>query len=367
MTAGKIDPSEITFTETRQADLERIDQLINRTTSGAMKCDGAKYYKHTYFGNPAGKGISMVAKHRDDIIAHFCILPRRYRIAGEDCNIGKTMDYFTDKRYQGMGLSTKILNAAFAEAGKRGIRFTFTTPSELSAPIFIGKYRFTEPFTFKEYWCLYDLKQVLKNRRGLSRISVLLNAPFVLRNRYLKMRGNKHSYRIDHFPSAPLDIDAFWNRVKSSYRITPVKDRDYLSWRYFHNPLGYEIYGFTAKQSLEGLLVLRITEVGGIKTGIVVDAVSDRGNRDVMNAMLQFSGEVFLSRGCALGFSWGTGSKSEKELWGKYFFKPILLGLIPGRITRRRILIRIDENAYDEKYLSNPDNWSFAIGDGNDY
>lgn len=362
-----IEKDKIIITETQISDCGMIDRLICQTTESGITQRGANYYHHTYFNNPSGKGISVIAKHDGDIIAHFCILPRLYWINGKDYLIGKTMDYFTNRKYQGMKISSRVLDEVFTVAGNQGIDFLYTTPSERSAPIFISKYRFIEPFTFKEYWCLYDIRQVICKYPQWRYLAPLLDVPVKMKNRHAGRRWQKSEYNFDQTTAIPHDVDALWLDVKESYSIAPYKNREYVKWRYFNNPQGYTIFQIRKNKKLKGILVLLITDIRGIRTGVIIDVISDQKQVEAFDAAVAFSNDYFIDNKCALGYAWGTGNNPEKFVYRKYFFNPYILGIAFNKPTPRRILVRNIGNDIDNSFIENSANWTFAISDGNDF
>ena len=77
--------------------------------------------------------------------------------------------------------------------------------------------------------------------------------------------------------------DCFWNRVRTKYDLMLVRDRAFLRWRFLEIPTReYHILSARKGDEILGYIVLRLTEVRGIMTGLIADFLvlaGEEGNR----------------------------------------------------------------------------------------
>jgi GNAT superfamily N-acetyltransferase len=362
---------EIVFCKSIESDCPLISDLVSDISALGTAPRGAEYYYNMYFNNPVGKGISIIAKHRKKIIAHFGIAPKKYKIDNQEITIGKTMDMFTDSNYQKMGLSSKLLNLAFREAEKDGIYIFYVTPSQFSAPIFLKKFNFEEPFTFREYWYVFDFKKVLDSKKKLPFINAFLSSINRLKNHIVKNKYNlPANISIERKNGFGEEVDAFWNSIKNSYKITLVKDLNYMTWRYISNPADYKIYYLLQNRILIGILILKIIQRFGDTVGVIVDTIYDQQKPEIFEAMIRYSFDSFEANNCVSGLAWGTGEGIQHSIFKKFCYFTYYASFALHKPSYRRILLKQSGRSVLPNlpgYLTSIQNWIFCIGDGNDY
>src|SRR3990167_2545575 len=82
--------------------------------------------------NPAGPAIIFVCEDKDEIIAHFAIIPIYYSIFGKKLLASHSIGVMVKPEWQNRGLIKYVVDAAFEEAERRSILFTYGYPNELA-------------------------------------------------------------------------------------------------------------------------------------------------------------------------------------------------------------------------------------------
>lgn len=103
-------------------------------------------------------------------------------------------------------------------------------------------------------------------------------------------------------------FDQFWQRIQRDYRVQLVRDAAYLNWRYVDAPNAvYErlCIEHASSGTIEGFVVLRLTQRGDQVRGSICDLVTPRqGQRAVAHALLAASLKWFRAHSAAIAEVW---------------------------------------------------------------
>lgn len=70
-------------------------------------------------------------------------------------------------------------------------------------------------------------------------------------------------------------FDGFWQKVYSLHPIMGIRDRNYLTWRYFQHPTrNYTIYRAKKSGEMMGYIVLRKVELLNFNSAVIVDLLA---------------------------------------------------------------------------------------------
>jgi hypothetical protein len=85
----------------------------------------------------------------------------------------------------------------------------------------------------------------------------------------------------------PEGTDDLWQRAAAPHTLIPVRDRQYLNWRYCDCPTRkYRIHVAESDGKLVGYLVHRVFEKDGMKIGALMDVLVDPGQKNAVHALL---------------------------------------------------------------------------------
>jgi hypothetical protein len=152
-------------------------------------------------------------------------------------------------------------------------------------------------------------------------------------------------------------FDELFESIAASVPCVPEKNARFLQWRY--GPGSPQepvlILGVWDGSTLLGYAAL---SVSSNQTGHVLDLTVRPGRRDVAQSILGEAIRRFARegvRGVAYRFLESPTSPRAKDLWR--------LGFLPNNRGRHKLLVKFADHGPHEA-ASDPNNWSYAIGDG---
>jgi hypothetical protein len=166
---------------------------------------------------------------------------------------------------------------------------------------------------------------------------------------------------IREVPSFPEAIDDFWRRASTPHKIISVRDRKYLTWRYFGCPgRTYEVKIAEEKGTIVGYLVHRVFEKDGLKMGGIMDALVEPGRRDVLHALLASGISALREQGVDAVMS---------LMQPDDFYYPALrrwgFAKVPERLNPRafNLVCRVLDAGLPKGEFCVPKNWFITLGD----
>lgn len=349
---------DLSFSRLGHSDFDGIAALISGMSNQSglrLRDKTAAYYRWMYFDNPVGPAIVYTAHAGEKIVASFALAPKRFIIDGEELVIGKTMDMFTDPRFQGRGLIKRLTDHVFAAASTAGMPGWYVTPSVNSYPIFRTRWGYGEPFHVNYRAKVLSYTPVLG--AALPRIAPVARTVGTITDRLIatfghhKPRSGGQLARLTHFDGRASDL---WLRVAQNHRIVQVRDPAYLNWRYFANPDAYTVVGVERGTDLAGIMVLTGTVRRGVQVAEIVDYLCPPDDRQTFGLLIAFAQDWARANSMALLQAWAiAGTQAEAALVSE--------GL---RIRRTQVKFLLSPGFPGPG--SDPNGWFLTQGDGND-
>jgi hypothetical protein len=123
--------------------------------------------------------------------------------------------------------------------------------------------------------------------------------------------------RLDSFDDR---VDALWERARPANHAMVIRDRRYLNWRYCQRPdATYLLFGVERASKLDGFLVARVTDRGGLRWGYLVDFIAADNSRDLA-PLIRAALEEFRRQQVAAVLSYATAPAARAALFRRGFF-----------------------------------------------
>lgn len=222
----------------------------------------SSHYQWLYQENPHGKAITWLAIHRksDEIIGCTSIFPRRIWFRGQiilGCVGGDT---FVDPNFRRRGIAKQLHQISISEMRETGIKFHYGFPNSANLGAFL-KSGGCHPGNFREMRLLLRSQRIVaKLKLGETLSSRLTRFADIFISLYInfKLRGSTHDdgnlKKISRFSTS---FDKLVEEVIPSYNVCCVRDSEYLTWRYFGNPLkAHTILSYEEEGSLHGFAAI---------------------------------------------------------------------------------------------------------------
>lgn len=125
-----------------RATIDDYVSLFRDSFSGDGKLN-ADYLRWEYLANPHGQVIGVDAFLGDNLVAHYAIIPRRYRLGTQIFDAALSVNTATHPLHQGKGLFTKLAEITYQLAAQRGVKFVVGAANANSVGGFTRKLGFT--------------------------------------------------------------------------------------------------------------------------------------------------------------------------------------------------------------------------------
>jgi len=329
--------------------------LHHRAWPGAEICD-ERFLRWQYDENPAGPALSTLARERSSgrIIAQFGALPVRLWVDGEERLGALGLNVVTDEAYRRRGLFVALGHAANERMAQAGASIAFAMPNENSFPGFVRHLGYAHaadvPFLVRPV----NVRRLVSQRvriLGAGALASIASWPFVrpLPRAPLAESG----VTIERVEGFDAQFDDFWQRIRGRERVIAMRDARYLDWRFRQAPLRrYEVFRATSASGMAGYIVVRTTELLGMRAGMIVDFLVDneRAGRPLLShALAHFAHEdVDLVATLMLAHA------PEYRLLRQAGLRPLPRRLLPQPF---RLVARDGAAARDAR------NWFFTLGD----
>lgn len=190
-------------------------------------------------GNPAGKTIWFFAleEKSDKLAGTISILPKELTLNDQTVRVGILGDFMVRRECQVFGPMLSLPRKALDSAEGLGLKFVYTVPNENARKVIervgfkhVGNLvRFVRPLDSAPFFEKIVAHPVAKM------ISPMVTNGLILLNRATHLSGHGHFRELQE-PDPSTDI--FWEKIKtSSGGWVGDHKTDYLTWRYFKNPL----------------------------------------------------------------------------------------------------------------------------------
>jgi len=338
-----------------ERDSERILSL-RRLVFGEFERDKLRpeFWKWEFMDGPDGKAFIYMAEDDGELAGHFADIPRRFSVNGEVSLGTLSLDLMVHPDYRRRGIFDQM--GRYAARRVREGNGLFMTAFPIRKETIGG--------LLKIGWEVVGGLPVLVHPirfRGI--INRYLHFPLlsclaggIARGIYSFLWGGRREEipgKIELEEVTELDerFDSFWKRASTICPILGMRDRIFLSWRYFKNPVRtYTLCRSMENGEMTGYLILRKVDLLNFNSMVIVDllALNDQGFRKLVQ--------------------WGIG-QSEREgadllgcmipQWHPYYRALKGMGFLPSGKTFSYMIYRTER----EKVPVASENWYVNWGD----
>lgn len=245
------------------------------------------FIKHEYFSNPDGEAFIKLALDTENnrLAGQYIVVPRKFVINGRFVECVLSLNTLTRNEYRGQQVFTKLAEAVYEECKNQKKYFCYGAPNQNSFHGFIKKLDFRNIGDVPLYLKILDPLRIV-----CDKIRIPYNDHRSERNKSRRKAGkNKSDIAIVGITNKNVQLfDLFWEKIKCKYPVTGVRNAKYVKWRYLNVPLrNYCIYMVLEDHLPCGYIIGRISEVAGMRCGMIVDFLVDTGRKDVGGLLLK--------------------------------------------------------------------------------
>jgi GNAT superfamily N-acetyltransferase len=262
-----------------EKDMEEIFSL-RRNAFGEVEKDklDSRFWRWQFLEGPAGKAFIYIAEDKDKVVGHFADLPRRFSIHGKVVRGTFSVDIMVHSGYRRRGI--------FQTMGRYAIRCVKNEsgPFMLACLIRRETIQGFRKIGWEEVVDLPVLVYPIKFRGIVNRYLHFLPLSFLMGgaarlfyNFFFQPRKRDGSEEILIEEIRELDdrFESFCHEALSLYPIMGIRDRDYMTWRYFRHPTRtYTIYRAMERGEMRGFIVLRKVDLLEFNSAVIVDLLA---------------------------------------------------------------------------------------------
>jgi hypothetical protein len=252
-----------------------------------------------------------LAVHDDRPIFQCAGIPMRYRLEGRERDVMIAVDAMTAPDLQRRGLLTAVGQHAYAAWRAAGIAFVIGLPNQRWGSR-AGALGWVDLFPLR--WMIRPLRpEILFARRAhlpvVARMSAVGRAWNACWSRTARRDAAVATRSVTH---AGAEFDSLWEGAMDDHRVSPVRDREWVNWRYFMSPVsGYHVRLAERTGRPVGYAAYTVEERSGRRAGAIAEVFTTGANvaardtliGDVLDEMI--AGGAELARALAIpGTSW---------------------------------------------------------------
>ncbi len=317
-----------------------------------------RFFRWQYDANPAGPALSALARARTggELIGQFGAIPLRLWVDGEERLGALGLNVVTDEAYRRQGVFAALGRAADERMAQAGAAIAFAMPNESSFPGFVRRLGYTHagdvPFLARPV----NARRLAARRLrvpGAPALAALLSQPFF--PPLPAVARQVPGVTVERVEQIDAQFDYLWRCVRGRERVMVVRDASFLEWRFRHIPLRrYEILRARVQGQQAGYIVLRVSDVLGMRAGLVVDFLVAGDDPSAGDALLAGGLAYFAGEDIDLIATLMLSHAPEYRVLRRAGFWPLPRALLPQRFR----LVARDGPAVRELR-----NWFFTLGD----
>lgn len=321
-----------------------------------------KFIRNQYFANPAGDALIALAydREKEQIAGQYVVCPMRFLVNGEPIICANSLNTLTKKEYRRQGIFTGLAETTYQKEAKMGHLFCYGAPNPNSYPGFVGRLSFQElgriPLYLRPLYPSAMVKDFLH-----SEVLSILAKPFDFCFK-AHLDEQNDQVNIVHITEENLPIvDALWANIRGKYQVMNIRDADYINFRYLHMPQR-EYFPYVALYQDEAVAfaVGRITEVSGMRCGMLVDYVFKSGFQNEGEELLRFMLNIFRLHGASIAGSLMLAHAEESIVLKRCGFFRCPEKLEPQPFP---LILKLFDKAWKNQGICSLENWFFTMGD----
>lgn len=260
-------------------DLKGILSL-RKIVFGEMEQDklDERFWRWEFEEGPEGKAFIYIVEDENRVIGHFADVPRRFSFQGEAVLGTLSLDLMVHPDYWRRGIFT-----AMGRYGAQRVKQAdglFMTAFPIRQETILGFKKIGWKEVVKLPVLVYPIRFSGIVNRYLHFLPLSVFIGGVARFFYtflFKARRRNESKQIEIEEIVQLDdqFESFWRQALSLRLIMGIRDRNYLTWRYFQHPTrNYTIYRAKKSGEMMGYIVLRKVELLNFNSAVIVDLLA---------------------------------------------------------------------------------------------
>lgn len=312
--------------------------------------------------SPAGRATVMVAEDADhhEIIGFCFYMPVVAKVGNEYGIARMAGNAVVHPNFRRRGIFNKLQRAGWKDFGNTWFSYGFPKPQALIVHRRGGRKPVSVlPLLVRPV----DMRQLASHRlkNPLLRVAARLGWGLAGHTVLRPARPDPGEIRVGHEEGFDASFDRFWERVAPKYEIIIKRDSAFLNWRFRGFTFrSYPLLTARVDGELVGYLVLRCTEIEGVRTGLIMDLMVEPGSRGDRAGLLLVTAAMqhFAANGMALAGCFFLPHTQEYRVVRRSGFIPAPRRLAPQRFM---LLSQSFSDHTPAEYLTRADRWFISM------
>lgn len=342
----------------KEGDEKQIVPLFNSSFDASRSMEE---WRWEFRDNPAGLGFSVVADDDGKIVGHFGAIPVKWKCGDETIMGAQSVDGFTHPDYRLQGMFVKLAKTVHDEAIGSGVSLIWAFPNQNSYPAFMKRLGFREIGTVPGLMLMLDTKRLLRPGSFVQYIRsgwlfknwrLALHAAVALIY-HPKQKRKSTNILVNRVTTFDSRVDSLWQKASAQFRLSVVRNSEYLNWRYANKPNGYTILVAETGNELLGFIVLRVGKPTA-DAGVIVDILTLPNQEPVIQELVATATGFFREQGVSVVYSYVLDDEYYQAL-RKCGFRAMDSSLI--------LTVRLDSSVEAKPWIADPASWHIGFGD----
>jgi GNAT superfamily N-acetyltransferase len=262
-----------------EKDMEEILSL-RRDAFGETEKDklDPRFWQWEFIEAPDGKGLIYIVEDQNKIIGHFADIPRRFIVEGEVVLGTLSLDLMVHHDYWRKGIFAAMGRYGAQKVKQENGHFLFAFPIRSETILGLKKIGWKEVVELPVLVYPIRFRGILDRYLRFPPLGLFIGGMarfFYFLIYRLKRRIEIGGVEIEKVGQLDDSFDSFWQKALSLYPIMGIRNRNYLTWRYFKHPTrDYIIYRAIKNGEMRGYIVLRKVDLLNFNSAIIVDLLA---------------------------------------------------------------------------------------------
>jgi GNAT superfamily N-acetyltransferase len=262
-----------------EKDMEEILSL-RRDAFGETEKDklDPRFWQWEFMEGPDGRALIYIVEDRNKIVGHFADIPRRFIVEGEVVLGTLSLDLMVHHDYWRRGIFQAMGKYGAQRVKQKNVLFLTAFPIRLETIQGLKKIGWKEVVELPVLVYPIKFSGIVNRYLHFSPLGVFIGgmARFFYFLLYgLERRKEIGGVEIEKVGVLDEPFDGFWQKALSLYPILGIRNRNYLTWRYFKHPTrDYVIYRAIRNGEMRGYIVLRKVELLNFNSTVIVDLLA---------------------------------------------------------------------------------------------
>ncbi len=286
--------TELVVRPSRPEDRPGLLRLRREVYGDDVESGREAFFDWQYVRNPAGSGVVTIAEIDGEIVGELGALPTRFKLDQTETTAVMYVNFIVKPDLRGRGFGPAVDRVQRKQELDRDLWLMLGFVRLSNAPQLKVQTRKLGRVPFVAPAMLYRIirpREVCRAAMGNSPLSRALGAlaagPVTLWNTARRPRAGRRGVEIKELRQADESLDRLWERVSRHYRYSVMKDRAFLSWRWFGDPRGcYRVLGAYRGGDLVGLTVTRTARWETLRLGVILEVLVEPSEREAADALV---------------------------------------------------------------------------------